>query len=248
MDWMRSLLSRVSARFQTRKLDADLDEELRAHIELGIDEGMKRGLSCGEARTAALRAFGGVTQVSENYRSQRGLPWVETLAQDLRFAVRTLWKSPGFTTVVVLTLAIGIGGNTAIFSIVNGVLLNPLPLSDPEQLVGIHESKPNFADGSISFPNFLDWRKDNHTFASMGLARQISFSMTGSGDAEQVRGEFLSSGFFAVLGVHPILGREFGPEEEQSGAAPAAVIGEGLWRRKFDGASDILSRNITLDG
>jgi predicted permease len=248
MDWVRTLVSRITSLVSQRKLDADLDDELRSHIELAAEESRKRGLSPDEARTAALREFGGVTQIRERYRTQRGLSWLEVLVQDLRFAMRMLWTNPGFTAVAILTLAIGIGGNTAIFSIVNGVLLNPLPFSHPQQLVGLHESKPNFPTGSISYPNFLDWRRENRTFASMALARGFSFSLTGKGDAEQVKAHFLSSGFFAVLGVRPLMGREFTPAEDNPGAAPVAMISEGLWRRKFDAAPDILSRNITLNG
>lgn len=248
MDWVRILISRITSLANQRKLDVDLDDELRSHIEFAAEESQKRGLSPDEARTAALREFGGVAQIRERYRTQRGLPWLEVFAQDLRFAMRMLWTNPGFTAVTVLTLAIGIGGNTAIFSIVNGVLLNPLPFPKPDELVALDESKPNFATGSISYPNFLDWRKENRTFTSMGLARGFSFSLTGKGEAEQVKANFLSSGFFTVLGVRPLMGREFTPAEDRPGAAPVAMISEGLWRRKFGGAPDILSQNITLDG
>src|SRR5262252_10426775 len=116
---------------------------------------------------------------------------MDTILKDIRFGIRSLWRQPGFTTIAVVTLALGIGINTVIFSVVNGVLLNPLPFPQPEQLVTLDESKPNFANGSISYPNFLDWRKDNHAFAAMGLARGYGFSMTGRGDAAQLRGEFL---------------------------------------------------------
>ncbi len=248
MDWLRTAISRCAALFGGRGMDADLDEELGAHIDLAIEEGVRRGVPEQEARMKALREFGGITQARERYRTQRGLPWLEVLAQDLRFAIRMLWTNPGFTLVAVLTLAIGIGGNTAIFSIVNGVLLNPLPFPHPDQLVALDESKPNFPTGSISYPNFLDWRKDNHTFASMALARGYSFSLTGKGDAEQVKASFLSSGFFAVLGIRPLMGREFTPAEDKQGAAPVAVISEGLWRRKFDSAPNVLGQLITLDG
>jgi predicted permease len=248
MDWIRTLISRSSALIGRSKQDADLDDEIRAHIELAISEHKQRGLSDEEARIAALRAFGGVTQVKEHYRTDRGFGWFEALVQDVRFALRTLWKRPGFTAVVVLTLALGIGGNTAMFSIVNGVLLNPLPFPQPAQLVSLHESKPNFQSGSISYPNFLDWRSSNKTFASMALARRWSFSMTGRGDAEQLQGQFLSAGFFSVLGVHPLLGREFTENEERRGAAPVVLISEGLWRRKFDASPAVLGQNITLDG
>ncbi|MGB6690203.1 MAG: ABC transporter permease [Terracidiphilus sp.] len=248
MDWLRVARNRIAALFGKAKLDAELDEELRAHVELAVEENLKRGIAADAALTVALREFGGLTQTRERYRTERGLPWLEVLAQDLRFALRMLWKSPGFTAVAVLTLALGIGGNTAIFSIVNGVLLNPLPLPHPAQLVALHESKPNFVGGAISYPNFLDWRKDNHSFSAMAIARHQPFSMTGRGEAEHVRAEFVSAGFFALVGVRPMLGREFTSAEEKPGAAPTAIISEGLWRRKFDSAPNILGQTITLDG
>jgi predicted permease len=248
MDWTRMLISRCAAFFGGRKMDEELDEELRAHIDLAIEENLKSGIPEQAARTNALREFGGVTQARESYRTQQRLPWVETLAQDLRFAMRMLWKSPGFTVVAVLTLALGIGGNTAIFSIVNGVLLNPLPFPHPDQLVSMHESKPNFDKGAISYPNFLDWRKDNHSFSDMAVGRRWSFSLTGRGDAEQVNANYISSGYFAVLGVHPLLGREFTQAEDQPGMPPVALISEGLWRRKFDAMPNILGQTVTLDG
>ena len=248
MDWIRTFFARFAALFRRRKLNADLDDELRSHIELAVAENLQRGMSAQEARTAALRAFGGVAQTRETYRTQRGMPWFDTLAQDIRFAVRMLAKSPAFTAIAVLTLALGIGGNTAIFSIVNGVLLSPLPFPQPDRLVALHESKPNFENGSISYPNFLDWRKDNHIFSSMGVSRRWAFSLTGRGDAEQVNANFISAGYFAVLGVPPLYGREFTLAEEQPGAAPVALISEGLWRRKFNAAPNILGQTVTLDG
>jgi predicted permease len=172
---------------------------------------------------------------------------METLLQDLRYGFRMLVKSPGFTAVAVVTLALGIGANTALFSVINGVLLSPLPFPQPEQLVTLHENKPNFEGGSVSYPNFRDWRKDNHTFSSLALARTYAFSLTGSGEAEQVSGEFISSDFFSVLGVKPVIGRTFAEDEEQVGAGPVALISAELWRRKFSSAPDIVGKNITLD-
>jgi len=173
---------------------------------------------------------------------------MESLFQDLRYAVRTLRKSPGFTTVAIVTLALGIGANSALFSVVNGVLLNPLPFSHPDELVALHQSKPNFEGGSISYPNFFDWQKENHTFASMGIARSNDFSLTGNGDAEQVHGEFISSDFFRVLGVKPLTGRWFLSGEDRIGGEPLALISAGLWESKFGAAPDILGKGITLDG
>jgi len=170
------------------------------------------------------------------------------LLQDLRYAVRQFLKTPGLTVVVVITIALGVGANTALFSVVNGVLLNPLPYPQPEQLVTLHESKPNFETGSVSYPNFVDWRKDNRTFSAIAIARGYSFSLTGAGDALQVSGEFVSSDFFSILGVKPLLGRTFAPGEDEIGAGPVALISEGLWQRKFGSAPDIVGKGITLDG
>src|SRR6516165_11375724 len=142
------------------------------------------------------------------------------LLQDLRFALRQLRKSAGFTTIAVLTLALGIGANTALFSVVNGVLLNPLPFPHPDQLVAIHESKPNFDRGSISYPNFRDSQRNNHTFAAMAVSRPYALSLTGVGEAEQVGVDFISSDFFSILGVKPIMGRIFATGEDEIGAAP----------------------------
>jgi predicted permease len=170
------------------------------------------------------------------------------VVQDARYALRQLRKNPGFTAVAVLTLTLGIGVNTALFSVINGVLLSPLPFPQPEQLVTLHENKPHFEGGSLSYPNFRDWQKNNHTFSSLGIARSYAFSLTGTGEAEQVAGEFISSDFFPVLGVKPPIGRTFAQDEDQIGAgSPVALISSGLWQRKFSSAPDVLGKSITLD-
>ncbi|HTR26704.1 MAG TPA: ABC transporter permease [Terriglobales bacterium] len=173
---------------------------------------------------------------------------MNSLRQDLQGAVRQFVKTPGLTAVVIITIALGIGANTALFSVVNGVLLNPLPYPEPEQLVTLHESKPNFDTGSISFPNFRDWHNDNHTFSSMAISRGYAFSLTGAGEATQEDGEFVTSDYFKVLGTKPLLGRTFARGEDEIGAAPVAVISEGLWRRKFASAPDIVGKIMTLNG
>ena len=173
---------------------------------------------------------------------------MSTLLQDLRYGLRMLRKSPGFTLVAMLTLALGIGANTALFSVVNGVLLNPLPFPHPEQLVRIHESKVNFATGSISYLNFRDWQRNNHTFAMMAISRSSGAGLTGLGEAEQVRCQFVSSDFFPILGVKPAMGRFFAPGEDEIGKAPIAVVSAGFWRRKLGGTPDVLGKSFTLDG
>src|SRR6202042_966940 len=155
------------------------------------------------------------------------------LLQDLKFAARMLAKFPAFTAVAILTLALAIGANTALFSVVNGVLLNPLPYPQPEQLVMLHESKPNFRTGSISYPNFRDWRHDNHSFSSIAVTRGTSFTLTGLGEAEELRAQFISSDYFSLLNVQPVIGRFFAQGEDEIGAAPIVLVSANFWHRKL---------------
>jgi predicted permease len=173
---------------------------------------------------------------------------MQTLLQDIRYAVRTLVKNPGFTIVAVLTLALGIGANTALFSVVNGVLLNPLPFSAPDQLVALYANRVHLERASISYPNFLDWQRENHAFASLAAFRPDDFNLTGAGEAEHIRGEMVSADFFPTLGVNPGLGRWFSSEEDRTGGAPVVVLSAGFWKRKFGSAGDILGKRIELNG
>jgi predicted permease len=171
-----------------------------------------------------------------------------TLIQDIRYGVRLLLKSPGFALVAILTLALGIGANTAIFSVVNGVLLRPLPYPQPNQLVVLSEKNKSFERSSISYPNFLDWQRRNSTFAAIAAYRSDDFSLTGSGEAERVRVGMVSAGFFEILGVSPVRGRLFTAEDDRRGSAPVALITAGLWESKFGSAPDIVGKTITMDG
>jgi predicted permease len=237
-------------KFPWRRQDKheELEQELQSHLQMAASDRIERGESTEKAQQAAGREFGNVSLVQQITRDQWGSLWLEEFLQDLRYGARMLRKNPAFTLVAILTLALGIGANTAIFSVVNGVLLNPLPYPHPEQLVTLHESKPNFEFGSISYPNFRDWQRDNHTFSSVAISRSYAFSLTGIGEAEQVRGRFISSDFFPTVGVNPVLGRNFGPGEDEIGAAPIALISAGLWKRKFGSSPDVLGKSITLDG
>lgn len=230
-----------------RRQDEELDEELRSHLQMATRDRMDRGETRDQAEISARRELGNVSLVKEVTRDTWGWTSLERLMQDLRYGLRMLVRSPGYTAIAILTLALGIGANTALFSVINGVLLNPLPLPEPNQLVTLHESKPNFDRGSISYPNFLDWQRENHTFSSMAIARAYAFSLTGMGEAEQVNGEFLSSDFFPLLGVKPVIGRTFAPGEDRVGAGPIALISAGLWQRKFGGTPDVLGKNMMLD-
>ena len=245
---LRAWMLRCVGLFRQEQGSREFAEELETHLQMHVEDHLRSGMTPEEARRQALIRLGGITQTKERYRDRRTLPAFEILWNDIRFGLRVLWKSRVFTIVAIITLALGIGGNTAIFSIVNAVLLNPLPFPHPEQLVALDESKPNFNQGSISFPNFLDWQKNNRTFSGMAVTRFFGFSLTGKGEAEQVKAELITRDFFSLLGISPILGRTFTPEEEQAGAAPVALISEGLWRRKFDASPQVLGQSITLSG
>lgn len=230
-----------------RRQDEELDEELRSHLQMAARDRMSRGETAEQAGRSARRELGNVSLVKEVTRDTWGWTTFERLMQDLRYGLRMLVKSPGYTAIAILTLALGIGANTALFSVINGVLLNPLPFPEPNRLVTLHESKPNFDRGSISYPNFLDWQRDNQTFSSMAIARGYAFSLTGMGEAEQVSGQFVSCDFFPLLGVKPVIGRTFAPGEDRVGAGPVALVSAGLWQRKFGGTPDVLGKSVTLD-
>ncbi|HEV2387160.1 MAG TPA: ABC transporter permease [Candidatus Acidoferrales bacterium] len=234
--------------WRRRQRDAELEEEIRSHLEMAARERIDRGEPEGRAREAARREFGNAGLVKEITREMWGWGSLERLGHDLRYGARLLAKAPGFAAIAVFTLALGIGANTALFSIVNGVLLRPLPFPQPSQLVALDESKPNFERGAISYANFLDWQRNNHTFSSMAVYRGFSMTFTGGGEAEQVRTVFITSDFFRMLGVEPAIGRTFLPGEDRIGAAPVALISGGFWARRFGSSPAVLGQAIALNG
>jgi len=250
MEWLRIFASRFLGLFRGRCLESDLDAELRAHIEALTEENIRRGMSEREASYAASREFGGLERTKESYREQRSLPFLVTLFQDIRFGVRMLRKSPGFTAATVLTLALGIGANTAIFSVVDAVLLRPLPYKDPARLLWatLQFPKMDMHKSVVPHPTYFAWRDQNDVFsgiAATNLGRR--FTLTGAGIPERVRGMGVSANFFSVLGVDLARGRNFIPEEDRQGGPPAAILSYGLWQSRYAGNPRILGRPITLD-
>ncbi|MFY9532157.1 MAG: ABC transporter permease [Candidatus Acidiferrales bacterium] len=173
---------------------------------------------------------------------------METLLQDLRYGLRMLAKSPGFTAIAILTLALGIGANTALFSVVNGVLLNPLAYPHPGQLVALYGKTAGFDQAPIAYLNFLDWQRDTQTFSSMAIYRNQDYNFIGTGEAERLSGYMISADFFSTLGVRPILGRTFRPDDDHPGAAPVVILGGGFWKRKFGSSLEIIGKSIILNG
>jgi predicted permease len=235
--------------FTPRRVEADLSQEIHCHLQMLTEENIRAGMAPEEAQRAARLELGGVEQVKEQVRDERIGNWLRSVLSDCRYGLRQLRNNPGFTAAAVIVLALGIGANTSLFSIVNGVLLRPLPFPHPEQLVILRESKPNFATGSVSYPNFLDWQKENRTFTSMSITRGgRSLILTGLGEAEQINAVLLGPGFFQQLGVNPALGRTFTDDEVRIGAAPTVMLTAAFWERKFGSAHDVLEKSITLDG
>jgi len=248
MKKLRALLVRLRGMFGSEGANREFAAELESHIAMHVEDGVRSGLSREEARRQALIRLGGLEQAKIAQRERRGLPFLETLGQDVVYGLRVLRKNPGFTAIAILTLTLGIGANTALFSIVNGVLLNPLPYPHPGELVTVHAGKPNFDTGSVSYPNFRDWQRDNRSLAALAISRSYGFILTGTGEAESIPAQFVSSDFFPILGVKPILGRLFAPGEDEIGRGPIVLISAGFWERKFGSKPDALGKVLTLDG
>src|ERR1700678_3575245 len=173
---------------------------------------------------------------------------MNALFQDARYACRVLLKSSSFTVMAIVTLALGIGATTALFSVINGVLLNPLPYRHPEQLVALYGDTPGFDRAPIAYLNFLDWQQDTHSFSSISIYHNEDYNLTGSGEAERVSGYMISADFFNTLGITPVLGGTFRPEDDRLGAAPVVMISAAFWKRKFGASPDIAGKPITLNG
>jgi predicted permease len=238
----------VAGLFHSESRDREFQAELESHVQLHIDDFVRSGMSLAEARRQALIKLGGIEQTRDAWRRQYRLPAIDSLAQDLRYAVRAMRKNPGFTCIALLTLTLGIGANTALFSVVNGVLLNPLPYPHSEQLAILYQKSSLADQGAVSYPNFLDWQRQNESFSSMAAFRNQSFNLTGEGEPTRLSGHEVSADFFPTLGVKPVLGRLFTADEDRVGGAPVALIGGGLWKTRYGSSPAILGRGITLNG
>jgi hypothetical protein len=242
MEWLSEFGRRLLYLFRRPQFDRDLDEEMRFHLEM-----QARDLGA----AAASRKFGNRTLIEESSREAWGWMAAERLWQDVRYALRALSKSPGFTAVVILTLALGIGVNTAIFSFVDHLLLRPLPFPQSERLATLYFRVPGFpsAYSSLSHPVYQYYRDHNDVFEGLTAYDDIQVGLRFGDDTETVPGEIVSANYFSVLGVAPVLGRTFLAEEDAvPGRNPVAMLASELWRRRFGSDPEIIGRQVAIDG
>jgi MacB-like periplasmic core domain len=245
--WYHVVRMRWRSWMRRRRIDAELDKELHYHLDRQVQENIAAGMPVEEARLAAYRLFGGVSQVQEECREMRRTQYVDNLWQDLRYAIRMLGKSPAFTLVVVLTLGLSIGANSAIFSVIDGVLLKPLPYPHAERLARVFYRSKSYAKFPVNPWDFLDFRARNRSFESFAMYTRADTQLSGAGDPIKLSAFRVSAGYFHVLGVNPARGREFDFAEERPGAGSIVILSDRLWRTQFGAASDILGRKILLD-
>ena len=268
MNWLHEIVFRLRAVVGKRHRNRMLDEELKTHLALLVEQNVARGMSLEAARREAKLSLGGADQIKESVHDHRGLPLLETFVQDLRYALRVLRKSPGFTAVTVLTLALGIGANTAIFTVLDAVMLRSMPAQDPQNLVVFRwtaHTKPKFRGYSshsdcagverrgigcsFSAPFFRTLRAQTTAFSGVtAFSGPGSFDLSGNGPASLARGEFVSGDFFSTMGVKTILGRPIGPSDDSASATPVIVLDYGYWQRAFGGDPAAVGRTVQLDG
>jgi len=249
---LRAMFLRLAGLLGKQSRENELAAEMESHLAMHIEDNLRAGMTLEQAKREALMRLGGIEQVKENVRDRRGLPFLETLLQDLRFGMRMLRKNPGFTFVAVLTLTLGIGANTAIFSVVNSILLRPLSYKKSEQLYLIREIVPEWAKDypllPANLPGYLNWKKNCQSFDEIALAEREDADLSGMGEAEQIHGARVTVNLLDLLGAQLAFGRSFLPEEDQAGHGHVVILSDAFWRTRFEGDRGILGKSITLDG
>jgi len=249
MSWGARIASWTQAMLGRSQMESEMDAELRFHMEAYADDLVREGVPRQEAMRRARLEFGGLDRAKEECREARGVTFVERLLQDVRYGLRTLAKAPGFTAVAILTLALGIGANTAIFSVVYAVLLKPLPFANPEQLVSVFEANPQ--EGvpvtAFSYMNLEEMREQNHVFSEMAGNQSHDLTLTGQGDPSTVHTAVVTPELFSLLETQPLAGRTFFPEDGKKGAAPVVIVSENLWRSTLGADPKIIGNAINLD-
>jgi len=246
---LKRIVGSVRSIFQGKKMENDLDDEIRFHVERETEENVRRGMPPSEARVVALRRFGGVDKTKEEVREADRAMFFETLLQDMRYGLRSLRKNPGYAAAAILTLALGIGANTAIFSVVHGVLLQSLPYGGGDQLVKIQVDAPGagISDGRYSVPELNDLRAMSHSFEGIVEYHAMFFILLGKPEPERVATGVVSANFFDLLGVRPALGRTFLPGEDKKGAEAVLVLSHAYWMRSFGGDPAVVGRVFEMN-
>ncbi|MEP6833766.1 MAG: ABC transporter permease [Gemmatimonas sp.] len=247
MSRIRELFMRIRGTFSSDGADAEAREEFESHLAMQTAENMRRGMSAEDAHQQALNASGGFTSATELVREQRGLPFVETLMADIRYGARALLRSPGYTIVAATTLALGIGANSAIFSVVNGVVFRPLPYDNPDRLLYL-TSTLDTRRMSVSVPDFIDWRTQARSFSELSAGVSGTTVLTGSGEPERFSQSRISANALETLGIAPVAGRGFAGGEDDVSAPRVAMLSERLWKRRFGRDQAVIGRTLVLDG
>ncbi|HEV2690844.1 MAG TPA: ABC transporter permease [Bryobacteraceae bacterium] len=246
---LRGELLRLSGLFGKARRDRELSEEIASHLQMHIDDNLRSGMTEEEARRDARMKLGGVDTVKEQYRDRRGIPLIETTWQDLRYALRMLRKAPGFTAVAILSLALGIGANTAIFSLVNAVMLRTLPVNRPDRLVLLTPVDRGNFEGNFAYPDYQRLRDRNQSFSGVIASGSLDRADIALGGAtERMDGELVSGNYFSVLGVQAAAGRLLGDQDDRTGAPAAAVISHGFWKRSFAADPSALGKIVDVNG
>ena len=247
MPLLRNLIGGLKDLFRKRHNQQELDEELDSFLEAAVENKMRSGMSHEEALRAARVEIGSTAAVHDRVHATRWESLIFTVWQDIRYGMRTLRKAAGFTTVAVLTIALGIGATTIMFAVVDAVLVRPLPYKDPEKLMFLTEAYQRRPGMSLSFPNFTDWRNQNTVFSSIAAYQPSSFTLTGSGLPEQLEGRYITHDWFQTLGITPVVGRDFLLQDDRPAAEPVVILSHGLWQRRFGADPNIVGRAITLN-
>ena len=244
---LNDVLIRLRSLLRRETVESEMDDELQFHSERQLEKYMKEGLSSDEAARRVRITFGGLEQVREDCRDARGVSLFEDLIQDLRYGWRTLLKSPGFASTALLTIALGIAANAALFSVIYSVLLSPLPFKDAARLVELNETTPHVGDVSVSYPNFEDWRAQSRTLSEMAAVVPTDFNLAGIGRPEYIRGLAVSPEFLSMTDVQPMLGRRFTSSEATAGASPVLLLSYALWQSHFGGDLNVMGKTLRLD-
>ena len=244
---VRELLERIRGAIGLGRKDRDLSQELEFHRDMLEERHRSRGLAPEAARRAARLELGGAAQIAETWRDQRGLPVLDVLRQDVRYGFRMLRRTPGFTAAALLTLALGIGANTAIFTVVDAVLLRPLPYADPDRLVTVGDRTPDGFSSNVGFATVLDWRERSQTIESFAMMRSWLPTLVANGEAERLPAVRVSSNYFDMLGIRPALGRGFTADDDRPDHWRVLLLSDRLWRRRFGADPSAVGRTVVMN-